>query len=58
MPDHRHMLAEELMYFHGAPLAHVVDYHEQLRMKRKAGYMKRLLERRTGSRARSPWAVR
>lgn len=32
------MLAEEAMYFHGAPLAHVVLYYERMRAKR-LGYI-------------------
>ena len=50
-PDTQHMLAAELMYFHGAPLAHVVAYEERLRARRKADHM-RQVERRMGSRRR------
>lgn len=53
VPDHQHMLAAELMYFHNAPLAHVVAYQEHRKAKRLQAQMLRTYrERRTGSRAR------
>lgn len=45
------MLAAELMYFEGAPLAHVVAYEDHLRQRRIEQRL-RSHERRTGSRAR------
>lgn len=43
------MSASELMYFHGAPLAHVVEYQERERLARIAAKA-REFERRNGSR--------
>jgi hypothetical protein len=46
------MLAAELMYFDGAPLAHVVAYEDHKREQRRAKLIRsHLREQRQGSRA-------
>jgi len=49
------MLASEALYFHNAPLAHVVAYEERQRERRRREHM-RTVERRISRERRSGWS--